>query len=169
MRSHVGASLCLTERSLAKYPTGMLRFRSLEISIPYPWICKLSGSLHTKDIASVFSSNEKMRNSANLWTVALTRITCKEITHRPFLIRFVKAYWWLSLRTSLWATTAEKPTTLWNPLLYEVCLSSFCTGGNASGNKSIIKVYGPFPFRPARECPDDLYVFCSDLIQTRNY
>ena len=85
MRSHLGASLGCTGRSMAKFLTSMLRSRSWEISIPlarktldmqdlYPWM---------EDIASFFSSNRKMRKSANYWTVALTGLICLTWHHSP--------------------------------------------------------------------------------------
>ena len=83
MRSHLGATLCCTGQSMAKFLTSMLRSRSWEISIPlarktldmqdlYPCI---------EDIASFFSSNRKTRKSDNCWTVALTGLICLTWQH----------------------------------------------------------------------------------------
>ena len=84
MKSHLGATLFLLHRALdGENLTSMLR--SCEISIPLarktldmqdPYPCK-------EDIASFFSSNRKMRKSANCWTVALTGLICFTWHHSP--------------------------------------------------------------------------------------
>ena len=63
-----------TGRSMEKFLTSMLRSRSWEISIPLARKTLDMQDLYPclEDIASFFSSNRKMRKSANCWTVALT-------------------------------------------------------------------------------------------------
>ena len=81
----LGASLCCTGRSMAKFLTSMLRSRSWEISIPLARKTLDMQDLYPcmEDIASFFSSNRKMRKSANCWTVALTGLICLTWHHSP--------------------------------------------------------------------------------------
>ena len=149
-RSHLGTSPCCTGRSMAKFLTRMLWSRSWEISIPlarktldmqdiYPWI---------EDIASFFSSNRKMRKSANCWTVALTGLICLTWHHCPESLDNLQA-WRLRFHGCGWKW-CEK-----------VCLSSFCTGGRVIG-KSIAR--SNRSGNHSWSYQDDLYVFCSDLV-----
>ena len=109
-----------------------------------------------EDIASFFSSNRKMRKSANCWTVALTGLICLTWHHSPntFHLRFVNPRWGSSLRYSEplgnrfrkssllvesfdnlqgWRLRFQRCRWKW---CEQVCLSSFCTGGRIIG-KSI--------------------------------